>query len=97
MPRLTVRAETWPLRSAFTIARGSRTQARVVVAELQDGDVRGRGEGVPTPRYGEDVPGVIAQIESLADALARGLDRHALQSRLPPGAARCAMLAAGKP
>jgi L-alanine-DL-glutamate epimerase-like enolase superfamily enzyme len=94
MRRLTVRVETWPLRAAFTIARGTRNEARVVVAELREGGVRGRGEGVPTPRYGEDVAGVIAQIEGLSVAVGQGLDREALQEQLPPGAARNALDAA---
>ena len=44
---LSVRIERWPLASAFTISRGSKTEAVVVVAELSDGVHRGRGECVP--------------------------------------------------
>ena len=40
---LSVRAETWPLAASFTISRGSRTEARVVVAEISHGGVTGRG------------------------------------------------------
>jgi L-alanine-DL-glutamate epimerase-like enolase superfamily enzyme len=94
MRRLKVRVETWPLRAAFTIARGTRTEARVVVVELHEGAARGRGEGVPTPRYGEDVAGVVAQIEDLSAVVGQGLDREALQEQLPPGAARNALDAA---
>jgi len=91
MPTLTVRRESWPIRGSFTISRGSRTEAEVVVAELTEGDHRGRGECVPYPRYGESVDGVIREIEALADALANGLDRDGLQQRLPAGAARNAL------
>ena len=91
MPRLAVRAESWPIRGAFTISRGSKTEARVVVVEIADGDAIGRGECVPYPRYGETVPQVLAQIERLAAAVADGLDRERLQHALPAGAARNAL------
>ena len=41
---LSVRVERWPTAGAFTISRGAKTEAVVVVAELSDGTVRGRGE-----------------------------------------------------
>jgi L-Ala-D/L-Glu epimerase len=88
---LTVRTERWPTAGAFTIARGSRTEAVVVVAELYDGRHVGRGECVPYRRYGETVPSVVAAIEGKREALARGLDRAALQGALPAGAARNAL------
>ncbi|MBV8778670.1 MAG: dipeptide epimerase, partial [Alphaproteobacteria bacterium] len=50
--RLSVSRRAWPLAHPFTISRGSKTAAEVVVAELFDGDFRGRGECVPYPRYG---------------------------------------------
>jgi L-alanine-DL-glutamate epimerase-like enolase superfamily enzyme len=88
---LRVRCERWPIAGAFTISRGSKTEAEVVVAELTDGIFTGRGECTPYPRYGETVPGVAAAISGLADAIGRGLDRLALQSALPAGAARNAL------
>jgi L-alanine-DL-glutamate epimerase-like enolase superfamily enzyme len=88
---LAVRSERWPIAGAFTISRGAKTVAEVVVAELTDGTVTGRGECVPYPRYGETVAGVTAAIEGLRGALAQGLDRAALQQALPAGAARNAL------
>ena len=88
---LTVREETWPIAGSFTISRGSRTEVRVVVAEISQGGVTGRGECVPYAHYGESVEGVMAAIEAMADPIADGLDRQALQSALPPGAARNAL------
>src|SRR4029453_3192223 len=44
---LTTRAERWPIAGTFTISRGAKTEAAVVVAELSDGHHRGRGECVP--------------------------------------------------
>lgn len=91
MLKLTVEEQVFPLAEVFTISRGSRTDARVVVATLSDGLHSGRGECVPYAHYGESVESVIAQIESLSDDLAKGLDRTGLQSRLPAGAARNAL------
>ncbi|MBT3069650.1 dipeptide epimerase [Rhodomicrobium sp. Az07] len=91
MRRLTVAVESWPIAGAFTISRGSRTEARVVVATVEDGGARGRGECVPYPRYGEAVEGVAATIESLSNAIAGGATRADLQTLLPGGAARNAL------
>ena len=91
MLELKVACETWPLRGAFTISRGSKTTAEVVVAELNDGVFSGRGECVPYARYGESVEGAVAVLEGIGEAVAAGLDRLGLQSALPAGAARNAL------
>lgn len=88
---LSVRIERWPLAGAFTISRGSKTEAVVVVVELSDGTHRGRGESVPYARYGETPDGIVAAIEAMGPALRQGLDRVALQRALAPGAARNAL------
>jgi L-Ala-D/L-Glu epimerase len=88
---LSVRVERWPIAGAFTISRGAKTEAVVVVAELSDGTHRGRGECVPYARYGETVEGVAAAIEALGLDIADGLGREQLQSAMPPGAARNAL------
>jgi L-Ala-D/L-Glu epimerase len=88
---LTVRIERWPLQRAFTISRGSKTEAVVVIAELQRGEHRGRGEAVPYLRYGETPEAVAAAIEAMDPALRNGLDRTGLQSAMRAGAARNAL------
>lgn len=88
---LSVRAETWPLKGAFAISRGSKTASEVVVAEIADDTLFGRGECVPYPHYGESIAGVVAAIENLSAAVAGGLDRIGLLDLLPPGAARNAV------
>lgn len=88
---LAVRTESWPIAGAFTISRGSKTTAEVVVVELAEGGVTGRGECTPYPRYGETVAGVSAAIARLAPQIKDGLDRAALQHALPAGAARNAL------
>jgi L-alanine-DL-glutamate epimerase-like enolase superfamily enzyme len=89
--QLTVRAESWPIAGTFTISRGSKTAADVVVVELRDGAHVGRGECVPYPRYDETIAGSIATIEALRPDIERGLDRAGLQAALKPGAARNAV------
>lgn len=93
---LQARIERWPIAGSFTISRGSKTEAVVVVAEIRSGDHTGRGECVPYARYGETPDSTLAQILSLQARVAEGLDRAALQTLLPAGAARnaldCALL-----
>jgi L-alanine-DL-glutamate epimerase-like enolase superfamily enzyme len=88
---LAVAAEKWPIAGDFRISRGSKTEAAVVVVELNDGEKRGRGECVPYARYDESVEDVVTAIEAMRGALASGLDRTALQRAMPPGAARNAL------
>jgi L-alanine-DL-glutamate epimerase-like enolase superfamily enzyme len=88
---LGVRVERWPLAEAFVIARGSKTQAEVVVAEITHGAHRGRAEAVPYARYGETVESVLGQIESVRPRIEAGAGRVELQELLPPGAARNAL------
>jgi L-alanine-DL-glutamate epimerase-like enolase superfamily enzyme len=90
-PTLTIRTETWPIAGAFTIARGAKTEAQVVVAELRDGTATGRGECVPYARYGETVAGVEAALAAMRGAVEGGLTRAALQGAMPAGAARNAL------
>jgi L-Ala-D/L-Glu epimerase len=88
---LALTVERWPIAGSFGISRGSKTEALVVVAELRDGNVRGRGECVPYARYGESVDSVVAQINAMRPKLDADLDRLALQTSMPPGAARNAL------
>jgi len=92
--RLHVTRRGWPLAQPFAISRGVKTVAEVVVAELHDGEGRGRGECVPYPRYGESVDSVFAALEAMKGAVFSGLDRRELQEAMPPVAARNALDAA---
>ncbi len=88
---LNVASQSWPLATPFRISRGVKTVAEVVVVEVRQGSARGRGEGVPYPRYGESVDSVLEQIRSVKTAVAAGMSRAALQAALPAGAARNAL------
>ncbi|EJP1042844.1 L-Ala-D/L-Glu epimerase [Escherichia coli] len=83
--------EAWPLHTPFVIARGSRSEARVVVVELEEEGIKGTGECTPYPRYGESDASVMAQIMSVVPQLEKGLTREELQKILPAGAARNAL------
>ena len=85
--KVSVEVEAWPLKTAFVIARGAKTEARVVVVTLADGTLTGRGECVPYARYGETIESVIGQLDG-ASVLT---DRAALASGMAPGAARNAL------
>ena len=90
--RLSVAREPGRCRGAFTISRGSRTEAMSVVAEVTDGDSVGRGECVPYPRYGESVDSVVARSSRrCARGLGAASTAHELQRAMPPGAARNAL------
>ncbi len=86
-PMISVTPATFRLAQAFTIARGSRTEARVLTARITRDGTTGWGECVPYARYGETLESVTAQIESLPVSITRA----ALQSALPAGAARNAV------
>ena len=85
---LRTRVERWPIAGGFTISRGSRNEAVVVVAEVSDGVHVGRGECVPYRRYGETEESVVEAIRQ-AD-IATG-DRQALRRNMAAGAARNAL------
>ena len=91
MRKLRVFEEAWPLHTPFVIARGSRSEAKVVVVELEQDGVKGVGECTPYPRYGESVASVMAQIMALGEQLEQGLTREQLATLLPAGAARNAI------
>ena len=63
--RVSAEVEVFPLARAFTISRGSRTEARVLTVTVEADGVRGRGEGVPYARYGETPESAAAQVAGL--------------------------------
>jgi len=83
--------ESWKLAEPFTISRGTKTRAEVIVVEIDWNGRRGRGECVPYPRYGESVDSVLGQVGAVIPGLTREPERAALQDMLPPGAARNAL------
>ena len=91
MKTLKVYEEAWPLHSPFVISRGARSEACVVVVEIEEEGIKVVGECTPYPRYGETPASVMAQIMALGPEIEQGMTREALQAALPPGAARNAV------
>lgn len=89
--KLEVERQSWPIEGGFTISRGSKTAAEVLVVTLTAEGWVGRGECVPYARYGESLHGVEADIVRLKDRIEAGLTREELQTALPAGAARNAI------
>ncbi len=76
--------DSFRLAEVFTISRGSRTEAKVLTFEIDQGaSGRGRGECVPYARYGETMESVEAQIQ--------GYIENGDSAAMPAGAARNAV------
>ncbi|WP_417207374.1 N-acetyl-D-Glu racemase DgcA [Antarctobacter sp.] len=84
---ISVSRDVFKLAEAFTISRGSRTEAHVLTVRVTRGGVSGWGECVPYARYGETLDSVTAEIVGLPEAISRA----DLQEALPAGAARNAV------
>jgi L-alanine-DL-glutamate epimerase-like enolase superfamily enzyme len=84
---ITVTEDIFRLTKAFTISRGTKTEARVLTVRISRGGFTGWGECVPYARYGETLDSVRDQIAGLPDSITR----HDLQTALPAGAARNAV------
>jgi L-alanine-DL-glutamate epimerase-like enolase superfamily enzyme len=83
--------EVFPIAGSFTISRGSKTQADVILCTVSSGGSRGRGECVPYKRYGESLDGVLSDIIAMKERIEAGLTRQDLQTKMKPGAARNAI------
>jgi L-Ala-D/L-Glu epimerase len=86
--RLTITRRAWALAQPTSAEDGARTAVDTIVAEISDGDSRGRGESVPVLLYGESADSVVAELDALKSAIVSGLARDTLQAKLPPGATR---------
>jgi L-Ala-D/L-Glu epimerase len=90
-PTWTVAVDRFPTDGAFTISRGARREAVVVVATVTDGHTAGRGEATPYTRYGETVDGVVAAIQSAATAVQTRADLAACVKGAAANAMDCAL------
>lgn len=88
---LSVAEERFPIAGSFTISRGSKTEAEVIVCTVSHRMKVGRGECVPYRRYGETMESVRAEIEAASTAIREGISRDALLVDMKPGAARNAV------
>lgn len=91
MLKLKISAQSFPIAGSFTISRGSKTSADVVVLELEAGGHKGWGEAVPYARYHESVAHCITALETARDKIERGLPRAHLSELALPMAAQSAL------
>ncbi len=89
--KLSLHIEKWPLKSPFRITGMVWTELDVVVVEIGEGDVVGRGEAAGVYYLGENANSIYEQIVKLTDEVEAGADRKALLQLLPAGGARNAI------
>lgn len=80
------RIEAWPLAEPFVISRGTKTEAHVLVVEIRQNGVIGRGEAVPYARYAETPQSALKQVREMFLQ-----DREDIGQTTPAGAARNAV------
>lgn len=73
---LTLSRDRLPLARVFTISRGSKTEAGVVLATVTRDGVSGRGECLAHARHGEGLDSVAAEIVDLDGPLLLARDRE---------------------
>lgn len=91
---LAARAHAWPLKEPFAIARGVRSEARVVIVQVREDDAIGRGEAGGVAYHGETPETMLSQLAQVRAEVERGCDRATLLDLLPAGGARHALDAA---
>ena len=81
----------FPLAQVFRIARGAKTEAKVVEVQLMQAGKVGRAESVPYNRYQETIESVVNQLEYVQSRLASGVDLDLILSAMSPGSAKNAI------
>jgi L-alanine-DL-glutamate epimerase-like enolase superfamily enzyme len=89
--KLKVQVEKLRLSAPFRISGFVFEEQDVVVVTLEDGQHQGRGEASGVYYLGDSAPTMVAEIEAARGDIEQGIDRAALQNRLPPGGARNAV------
>ncbi len=91
---ITAAVERWPVAGQFIISRGAKAHVDVLVVAARQGDHVGMGEGTAIYYHGESAESCLRQVEDVIDALSAfsaRQAREAVQTQLPPGAARNAL------
>ena len=89
--KISTELESWPCIIPFRISSNVWDEFPCVVCEIEQDGVVGRGEALGVDYKGETPESMAAQIQEVSGALAKGADRQALLSLLPPGGARFAV------
>ncbi len=91
MREVSARIERFATAQPFVIARGSKQHVDVVVAEVREGALCGRGEGTPIYYLGDSAELALAAVQAQAPAISAGASRADLLDAMPAGAARNAL------
>ncbi len=83
--RLTIDVESWPIAGEFRISRGAKTEAHVVVVNIEEDGLVGRGECVPYQRYRETVEYTVTLMEAARPHIESGLSIEDLPSVMKVG------------
>lgn len=89
--QLNVHGETWPAIAPFRITGTTFVSFDSIVVELSDGSHTGRGEALGVYYLNETRASLLERIEQLRPRIEQGIDRHTLQTLLPPGGVRNAL------
>ena len=88
---VSVRTESWAFRYPFRISGYEWTESEVVVAEVIDGNYRGRGEALGVYYKEETASGLRDQIAAAAQRASNVAELAAITENLPAGGARNAL------
>lgn len=83
--------ETWEMKTPFKITGHVFTEGEFLHVTLKEAGVTGCGEAAGVYYCDENGESMLAQAESVGEALKRGADREELRSLLPSGGARNAI------
>lgn len=83
--------ERFAFREPFRISGHEFTETVLLVAEIAEGEHRGRGEGAGVYYLGDDLPAMLAAAQSVRGAIEAGAGRGQLQALLPACGARNAL------
>jgi len=89
--KLQIEVEKLPLREPFRISGYIWTELDVVVATLDDGRHRGRGEACGVYYLNDKAQNMVAELSAVRGAIEPGINREQLQQLLPRGGARNAL------
>jgi L-alanine-DL-glutamate epimerase-like enolase superfamily enzyme len=91
MREVTFTTEPWAMKTPFRITGHTFTEAQLLYVTIAEQGARGHGEAAGVYYLGENGDSMLAQAESVRDALERGAGREQLRELLPAGGARNAI------
>ena len=91
MFKISVHIEQWEFNQVFRITGREVTSSSGIVVKISDGKNIGQGEAQGVFYTDETPESMLAQVNSIADDIRRGITRHELLELLPSGGARNAI------